>query len=239
MSEPVVIFSENMKVVWTNPSAELYFGHSTEFMTGKRCTELFRGILECIENCPVEKSFVSKEEETLVVDGLISPLKLIDAVPYTENGRNLVLAIVHSVPEIDRDKALRRDFAALLNTSTTLEDAADDILDAVKNLTSVSTCGIYTGSGSSFKLFSGYGVPEKISGAEFKAPVYLSHEGLPFNAEDSFPDGAAIVPVVAPDGSVPMLLFAGRGSMSTKFRNRLEMMSDVLSSCVKRLLPHS
>jgi len=239
MSEPVVIFSENMKVVWTNPSAELYFGHSTEFMTGKRCTELFRGILECIENCPVEKSFVSKQEETLVVDGLVSPLKLIDAVPYTENGRNLVLAVVHSVPEIDRDKALRRDFAALLNTSATLEDAAYDILGAVKNLTAVSRCGIYTAADNSFVLLKGYEVPETILDAGFRAPVYLSQNRLPFNDTSSFPDGAAIVPVVTPEGSVPMLLFAGRGTMSTKFRNRLEMMSDVLSSCVKRLLPHS
>jgi len=238
MSEPVVIFNENMRVVWTSPSAELYFGHSTEVMAGKRCTDLFRGILECIENCPVEKSFISKEEETLVVDGLVSPLKLIDAVPYTENGRNLVMAIVHSVPEIDRDKAVRRDFAALLNTSATLEDAADNILSAVKNLTAVSSCGIYTASGGSFALLKGYKAPETISDAGFNSPVYLSRDMLPFSDTRSFPDGAAIVPVVTPGGSVPVLLLAGRGTMCTKYRNRLEMMSDVLSGCMLRLLPH-
>jgi hypothetical protein len=239
MSEPVVIFNENMRVVWTNPSGELYFGHSTEVLAGKRCTDLFGGILECIENCPVKKSFASREEETLVIDDLLAPRKLIDAIPFTENGRNLVRAVGHSVPENDRDTAVRREFAALLNNSATLEDAADDILNTVKNLSAVSICGIYTGAGSSFKLFSGYGVPEKISGVEFKVPAYLSREGLPFSDTSSFPDGAAIVPVVASDGSVPVLLFAGQGTMSTKFRNRLEMMSDVLSSCVKRLLPHS
>jgi len=238
MSEPVVIFNENMRVVWTNPSAELYFGHSTEVMAGKRCTEFFRNTLECIENCPVEKSFASEEEETLVVDDLLAPRKLIDAIPFTKNSSNLVMAVVHSVPEIDRDKAIRREFAALLNNSATLEDAANNILCAVKNLTSVSSCGIYTASGNSFALLRGCEAPKTISDEGFNSPVYLSQDRLPFSDTSSFPDGAAIVPVVTPDGSVPVLLFAGRGTMCTNSRNRLEMMSDVLSSCVLRLLPH-
>lgn len=235
ISELVIIFDSNIRVVWVNPSAELFFGHSTEFLTGKKCTEIFQGLLECFNNCPVARALVSGSKETLVVDGINTPHKLIEAIPYTEGGKQFVLAMVHSVPQVDRDKALRRDFAALLNQSATIQEAAQDILKAMQSLTSVNTCGIYEVSKDEFNLILGKKVPESFSGSGFESPCYLSAENLPFNGNISFPDGAAFIPVPDTEGKTRILLLAGRGTMSSRFRNKLEMMGSVLESCVNRL----
>ncbi len=235
ISELVIIFDSNIRVVWVNPSAELFFGHSTEFLTGKKCTDIFQGLLECFDNCPVARALVSGNRETLVVDGIIAPHTLIEAVSYNEDGEQLVLAIVHSVPQVDRNKALRRDFAALLNQSATLQEAAQDILNAMQSLTSVDSCGIYEVSKGEFNLILGEKVPESFSGPGFESPCYLSSENLPFNGKKSFPDGAAFIPVPDTEGNTRILLLAGRGTMSSRFRNKLEMMGSVLESCVNRL----
>lgn len=213
----------------------MFFGHSTEFMAGKKCTELFHCILECFDNCPVEKSLSTERDEVLMVDGVVYPHKLIETIPYNRNNEKLVLAIIHSVPEVDRNKALRRNFAARLNRSGNIKDSAPDIVNAIKSLASVSSCGVYVRSGDKFALLLGNGVPESLIGIDLISPSYLSSDKLPFDADGSFPDGVAIIPVVAPGGITEALLLAGRGTMSTKFRSRLEMMASVLASCIKRL----
>lgn len=236
ISEPTIIYNSDIRVVWANPSAELFFGHSTEFMTGRKCTDLFPGMLECFDNCPVGKSLATERNEVLVVDGIVYPHKLIETIPYEENNEKLVLAIIHSVPEIDRNKALRRDFAARLNRSANLKESAPDIVNAIKTLTSVSVSGVYLKSGDKFNLLFGDGAPEFITDIDSLSPSYLSSEMLSFSTNGSFPDGAAIIPVASPDGRVRVLLFADNGTMSTEFRSRLEMMGSVLENCITRLL---
>ncbi len=105
----------------------------------------------------------------------------------------------------------------------------------MQTLIAVETCGIYEASGSEFKLVLGTGVPELLSKTEFQSPCYLSSENLPFNAGNSFPDGAAFIPVPDEQGKIKILLLAGRGTISSKYRNRLEMIGSVLESCVSRL----
>ncbi|MEA3265364.1 MAG: hypothetical protein U9P42_00275 [Candidatus Fermentibacteria bacterium] len=235
ISELVIIYDSNIRVVWVSPSAELFFGHSTEFLAGKKCTDIFHGLLECFDNCPVARALISGDKETLVVDGILTPRKLIEAASYNEDGEQLVLAIVHSVPQVDRNKALRRDFAALLNQSATLQEAAHTILNAMQTLTSVQACGIYDVSGNEFKLLLGTEVPDSFNGPDFESPCYLSAENLPFNSDNSFPDGAAFIPVPDREGKTRILLLAGRGTMGSRFRNKLEMIGSVLESCVNRL----
>ncbi len=239
ISEPALIFDSDIRVIWANPSAELFFGHSSEFMAEKKCMELFGGVLECFDNCPVKKALTTGTDEVLVVDGVVCPHKLIEAIPYSRGRETLILAIVHSVPEVDRNKALRRDFAARMNLSVTLEEAAPDIVNAIKSLTSVPTCGIYVKQNDQFDLLYGGGVPNAIpcrsSEFDFSSPLYLPSDRLPFTSDDEFPDGAAIVPVAAPGGETGVLLLAGRGTMSTTARNRLEMIASVLGSCIIRL----
>lgn len=236
ISEPAIIYNSDIKVVWTNLSAELFFGHSSEFMTGKKCSDLFSGMLECFDRCPVEKSLTTGKNEVLMVDDVVCSHKLIQTIPYRASNEKFVLAIVHSVPEIDRNKALRRNFAALLNKSATLKEAAPDIINAMKSLTSEPACGIYSRSGDKFSLLFGSGTPEFITGVDITSPSYLPQERLSFAPEGSFPDGAAIIPVVTPGGETSVLLFAGRGTMSTRFRKRLEMIARVLESCITRFV---
>lgn len=235
ISEPALIYDSDLRVTWANPSAELFFGHSTEFLTGKKCLDLFQNRLECFENCPVKRSFASQREETLLVDGVVCPNMLIKAIPYKEDDKRLVLSIIYSIPDIDRNKALRRDFAALLNQSATLEEALKDIIDVMKTLTLVSVCGVYAKSGEQFKLLRGDGAPEFIFDADFTSPSYVSQDRLPFDSQNSFPSGVAVVPVMAPGRNTRELLFVGNGTLGTKYRNRLEMIASVLAECITRL----
>ena len=240
LSEPVLVIDEELKIFWTNPSAEMFFGHSTEYMSGQECRKFLACSDEFIENCPVKRSLATGEGELLVVDGLLYPDKLLEAIPYSQGNKNYTLAIVHSVPEIDRDKALRRDFAARLNQHSTLEEAASDIIMAMQSLSFLPSCGIYVRKRGRFELLEGQNVPAEFCNVptvlDFSKPQYLSSERLPFETDISFPEGGAIIPVISPDGSSNVLLFAGRGSMCTKSRNRLEMMADVLGTCISRLM---
>ncbi|MCK5787012.1 MAG: PAS domain-containing protein [Candidatus Sabulitectum sp.] len=237
ISEPALIYDRDIRVIWANPAAELFFGRSTEYMTGKKCTDLFSGPLECFDNCPVRKSIETGIDQVVVVDGIENSSKMIETISHNSAHEELVLAIIHTVPDIDRDKALRRDFAAKLNQWATLKDAAPDIITAINSLTSASVCGIYTRADGKFILFHGKGVPQTISGDShgFSSPLYLPSNNLPFSSEYVFPDGVAIVPVVSPDGNTDVLLFAGQGTLGTKQRHRLEMIASVLESCIGRL----
>ena len=240
LSEPVLVIDEDLKIFWTNPSAEMFFGHSTEYMSGQKCRKFLSCTDEFLEKCPVKKSFATGEGELLVGDGLLNPHKLLEAIPYSQGECNYTLAIIHSVPEIDSDKALRRDFAARLNLYSTLEEAASDIIMAMQSLSFLPSCGIYVRKNGRFELLDGQNVPPEFCEAptelDFSKPQYLSSDRLPFETEISFPEGGAIIPVLSPDGSVDVLLFAGRGSMCTKARSRLEMMADVLETCISRFM---
>lgn len=239
ISEPALIFDENMKVIWTNPSAEMFFGHSTEYMNGESCYSLFSRYTECINDCPVSKSLHSGKQEALVVEDIDCPYKMIDAIPFKNGEKNVVLSIIHSVPEINRDNALERDFAARLNLSGTLASAAPEIIKVVRNLTTVSVCALYAKKHDQFDLFYGTNAPLSIydlsSEINFASPLYLPTEKLPFAEKNDFPDGAAIIPITSPGKEINYLLFAGSGNMDTKSRSRLEMIASVLESCIGRL----
>ncbi len=240
LSEPILILDEELKIFWTNPSAEMFFGHSTEYMAGEKCRKFLSCTDEFLKRCPVKKSLITGEEELLAVEGLLSPHKLLEAIPYRQGENNYTLAVIHSVPEIDRDKALRRDFAARLNRYSTLEEAASDIILAMQSLSFLPSCGIYLNKNDRFELLEGQNVPPEFSDLstelDFSKPLYLPPERLPFITEITFPEGGTFIPVLSPDGSVNVVLFAGRGSLGTKTRSRLEMMADVLGTCISRLM---
>lgn len=229
MGEPALIFDEFMTVNWANPSAEIYFGHSAEFMQGKKCSQLHSSHLECMDRCPVEKAFRSGSEQTLAVCGIRSCHKLVEAVPWKDGTGLFVVAIIHSPPENLRTRALRRDLGAALNRMATLEEASDTILDAIGVLSFVNRKGIYIKSGDGFMLLKGTGVPDSI-------PVQLVKDSVEgevnhLNSQDMvLGDGAALFPV-----SDSVLLLAERGPWGSKSRGMLELVGLVVRECIGRL----
>lgn len=229
MGEPALIFLEDMTLSWVNPSAEIYFGHSIEYMQGKKCLQLFSEHLECMDRCPVEKAFETGSEQILAVNGIDSTHKLIEAVPFGKNGDMFILAIIHSPPENHRARALRRDLAAALNKCATLPDASNTILDAIGVLSFVSRKGIYTLSSNEYRLLKGTGVPDSISADLLSESVtgkvvYLNPDCIGMG------EGAAVFPV-----SERVLLLAGRGAWGSKSRGMLELVGEVLQECIGRL----
>lgn len=229
MGEPALIFLEDMTVSWVNPSAEIYFGHSIEYMQGKKCLQLFSEHLECMDRCPVEKAFQTGSEQILAVNGIDSTHKLIEAVPFGKNRDMFILAIIHSPPENHRARALRRDFAAALNKCATLSDASDTILDAIGVLSFVSRKGIYIHSADEYRLLKGTGVPDSISEELLSElitgnMIYLTPDIIGLS------EGAAAFQV-----NDRVVLLAGRGAWGSKSRGMLELVGEVLQECIGRL----
>ncbi len=239
ISEPVLIINKTLEVVWTNPAAELFFGHSTEYITGKKCSSFLHCSMECQKNCPIRKAFETGDDELLIADGLVYPTKLLEVFSYKIESETFKLAIIHAIPPIDKHKTLRRDFAARLNLSASINDAAEDIVGIMQNFTDEQSCGLYVKKNDQFELLAGVRVPSRIPDVSDKfdlsKPLYLSSDKLPIFQTFSFEEGVAIIPVVSSKNKVTLLLFVGRGNLSTECRTRLEMMASVLESCLTRL----
>ena len=234
ISEPVLIFDENRHICGVNPAAEILLGHSSGFLQGKKCSQIFSNP-ECASFCPVEKAFETGEDQTCAVKSLLYAARLLETIPYGRNVTRFVLSIIHPAEEKDRLETLRRDLAAALNRRTTLEEAAEDILASMENLASIRRKGIYTGAGNKLALLEGTGVPSSISRLADKAG-YFSTENLSEEEQEGFPDGIALIPVTGSSGRPGVFLAAGRGRWGSESRRILELIAEVLSSCIDRLV---
>lgn len=240
IDEPALIYDENMTICWANPAAEIHFGHSSQVIHGKKCRQLFHDKLVCMGKCPVEKALQTGTEQLLAVNTIRNPHKLIEAIPCFSGNNNFVLAIIHSVPESAGLKAIRRDLAAALNSSATLYEAADTILDAMAGLAFVHRRGIYSLSEGGYRLVKGIGVPGLIDQGSLNLPdepgmVYIPEKDAGFHEKEPFTDGCAVVPVMSSSGKVRIILLAGRGSWGMESRSMLELVGEVLGECIDRL----
>ncbi len=238
IDEPALIYDENMTICWANPAAEIHFGHSAEVIHGKKCRQLFHSRLVCMGRCPVERALQTGMEQLLAVNTIRNPHKLIEAIPCLSGDNNFVLAIIHSVPEAAGRTGIRRDLAAALNTSATLPEAADTILDAMAGLAFVHRRGIYALADMGYRLIKGIGTPVLIPRLDLPdqpGMVYIPPEDVSFHENDPFTDGCAVVPVQSASGEVRIILLAGRGSWGMESRSMLELLGEVLAECVERL----
>lgn len=93
--EPVVVFNDKFAVAWVNPSAEILFGHSFEFLKGKKCAQVFPGRLECLESCPVRRAL--EPEDTSEKPPVFSRCGLADVIPFEKGSNSFALAILKSL----------------------------------------------------------------------------------------------------------------------------------------------
>lgn len=229
MGEPALIFDETMSLVWANPSAEMYFGHSSEYMHGRKCLQLFGEHVECMDRCPVEKAFSTGAEQVLAVEGLESMKMLVEAVPCRGKDDLFVLAIIHSPPEPSRNRALRRELSAKLNRCADLEEGAPVLLEALETLSFVSSRGLYRLSGDEFALLAGKGVPRSLPAAIISGLPEGSTSTLGSGSTGT-PGGASVYPA---DGE--LLLYAGRDSWGPASSSMMELVGQVLEEFSRRL----
>ncbi len=241
IAEPVVLFDENIQIQWINPAAEMFFEHSTEFMFGKNCSFLFPSLTHCSNLCPILKSSNSNKIEYLVTEGINQPMRFIESIPFKKNNKKYILALIHNVPDIDKNKALRRDFAAELNSCKTLKSAMMVISSSILALTSISVFGFYIKNDDIFELYHGNNIPKIIPSQVFKEininkPLYLSAHNQTFISDSNFPDGLSLIPIVKPDNEISALLFTGSEMFTANTRNLLEMFASVLGKCIDRFI---
>ncbi len=229
MGEPALIFDETMSLVWANPSAEMYFGHSSEYMHGRKCLQLFGEHVECMDRCPVEKAFATGEEQVLAVDDLASPKMLVEAVPCRGKDDLFVLAIIHSPPENSRSTALSRELSAKLNRCANLEEAAPVLLEALGSLAFVSSMGLYRLTGDTYELLAGKGVPRSFPAALF-AELPVGTATTLAARYTGTPEGASVYP-----SEKDLVLYAGRDSWGPASCSMLEMVGEALKEFTGRL----
>jgi len=241
IAEPVVLFDENIQIQWINPAAEMFFEHSTEFMFGKNCSFLFPLLTHCSDKCPILKSHNSNKIEYLVSEGINQPMRFIESIPFKENNKKFILALIHNVPDIDKNKALRRDFAAELNSCKTLKSAIKVISSSILALTSISVFGFYTKNNDIFELYHGKNIPKFLPAQvsreiNINKPLYLSAHNQTFISDSNFPDGLALIPITKPGNESSALLFTGSEIFTANTRSLLEMLASVLGECIDRFI---
>ena len=241
IAEPVILFDENIRVRWINPAAEMLFEHSTEFMTGKNCSFLFPPIAKCTDSCPIRKSKKSNQIEYLISEGINEPERLIESIPFRKDKKKFILAIIHNIPDIDKNRALKRDFAAELNKYKTLEEAIPVISTSIFALTSISKIGLYKKNEKLFEVCSDdilpHSIPFEISrDIIIDKPLYLSAENQSFVSDMNFPSELALIPIINSNNQIKALLLAGSKFFTSNIRNKLEMVASVLGNCIDRFL---
>jgi len=239
ISEPALIYDENRDICWVNPAAEIFFGHSSQYLHGMKCNQIFNTRVECMDRCPVNLAFQTGKDQLLAVDTLDTEGRLIEAIPCGKEDNSFVLAIIHSPPEKDRHRALRRDLAASLNSCTTLVEASSQILGAAEKLVYLNRVGIYLGSGDDLILSTGRDVPTVLPGVLQivpEGPVFLNSDDLPAKQAIEFPAGLTLMPIAKLNGvSSGVYILAGRVCWGSESRGMLELISGVLSECIERL----
>ncbi len=241
IAEPVVLFNENFQIQWINPAAEMFFEHSTEFMFGKSCSFLFPSLTHCSNKCPVLKSRDSDRIEYLVTEGINQPMRFIESIPFKKNNKKFILALIHNVPDIDKNRAIRRDFAAELNNHKTLKSAIEVISSSILALPSISVFGFYIKNNDIFELYYGNNIPKFLPSQvsrkiNINKPLYLSAHNQTFISDSNFPDSLALIPIVKPDNITSTLLFVGSEIFTANTQNLLEMFASVLGKCIDRFI---
>lgn len=243
IAEPVVLFDENIQIQWINPAAEMFFEHSTEFMAGKHCSCLFPSMTECSDSCPIKKSCRSNKIEYFVAEGINKPMKFIESIPFKKGDEKFFLVIIHNVPDLDKNKALRRDFAAELNNCKTLKSAMPVISSSIHALTSISMASIYIKKDKIFERYHGENIPEYIPfqlshEIQVDKPLYLSAHSQSFISDRSFPEGLSLIPIINFEDKIIALLFTGSNVFTSDTRTKLEMIASVLGDSIHRFIEH-
>ncbi len=67
ISDPIVLLSPDMQIIWANKGAALMVGVDVEELKGKTCYQIRHGLSEPCEYCPTIKTFASGKSESVEV----------------------------------------------------------------------------------------------------------------------------------------------------------------------------
>lgn len=239
VSEPVISYSDAMRIVWMNPAAEIFLGLSLERARGLSCLDIFPEDLPCRNNCPVHRALEEVRSVSLLTSGLATGETLLTAVPcIQEGGAARVIEIIQGeFMEISKPP-FRFRFLERINSTFNLAEAAPFLVEAAMEIAGSAAVGVYSLGENGFTLLDGNDVPaglRTLPGLEFfsRSALYvptgsifpgLPSEGLPLEVSLLPLHGSKRPPALLLCGLIP----------GSEGRERLEELQSVMNAAMDR-----
>jgi hypothetical protein len=239
VSEPVISYSDTLRIVWMNPAAEVFLGLSLERVRGLSCLDIFSEDLPCRNNCPVRKALREDRTVSLLTEGLASGETLLTAVPCIQgSGLARVLEIIQGeFMEISKPPFKFR-FLEQINASFDLTEAAPLLVEATREIAGDVAAGVYSSDEKGFSLVSGNALPESMTALPrlellARSPLYVNTRSIfPGLAPEGLPQEVSLLPLHG-SGSYSGLLLCGVIPGSDG-RERLEELQSVMNTAMDR-----
>lgn len=239
VSEPVISYSDSLRIIWMNPAAEVFLGLSLERVRGLSCLDIFSEDLPCRNNCPVRRALREDRTVSLLTEGLASGDTLLTAVPFIQGGGLArVLEIIQGAfMEISKPPFKFR-FLEQINATFDLAEAAPVLVEATREIAGDVAVGVFTLAGDGFSLVRGSGVPytmKKLPGLELssRSPLYVNTRSIfPGIPPEGLPLEVSLLPLYG-SASLAGLLLCGVIPDSDG-RERLEELQSVMNTAMDR-----
>ena len=239
VSEPVISYTDALRIVWMNPAAEVFLGLSLERVRGLSCLDIFSEDLPCRNNCPVRRALKEDRTVSLLTEGLASGETLLTAVPILQGGGLArVLEIIQGAfMEISKPPFKFR-FLERINATFDLAEAAPVLIDATREIAGEIAVGVYSHAGEGFSLVSGSGVPDamnELPGLELlsRSPLYVKTRSIfPGLPPLGLPLEVSLLPLYDSERLAGLLLCGV--IPDSDGRNRLEELQSVMNTAMNR-----
>jgi len=239
VSEPVISYSDSLRIVWINPAAEVFLGLSLERVRGLSCLDIFPEGLPCRNNCPVRRALNEDRTVSLLTEGLALGEILLTAVPFIQgSGLARVIEIIQGAfMEISKPPFKFRVLEQI-NALFSFTEAASVLVEATREIAGEVAAGVYSLDDEGFSLISGKGVPESMSVLPrleliSRSPLYVRTRSIfPGIPPEGLPLEVSLLPLNG-SGSYAGLLLCGVIPDSDG-RERLEGLQSVMNDAMDR-----
>lgn len=239
VSEPVISYSQSMRIVWMNPAAEVFLGLSLERVRGLSCLDIFSDELPCRNNCPVRMALEEERTVSLLTGGLATGETLLTAVPFMQDGTAArVLEIIQGeFMEISKPP-FRFRFLEQVNSTFNLTEAAPFLVKATMEIAGDTAVGVYSLGDAGFTLLCGNAVPDSmrtLPGLEFfsRSALYVPTGSIfPGIPSEGLPLEVSLLPLHGskrPEALLLCGLIPG-----SEGRERLEELQSVMNAAMDR-----
>ncbi len=241
VSEPVISYSDSLRIVWINPAAEVFLGLSLERVRGLSCLDIFSADLPCRNNCPVSRALKEDRTVSLLTEGLASGDTLLTAVPFIQGaGLARVIEIIQGAfMEISKPPFKFRVLERI-NSLFDFTEAASVLVEATREIAGEVAAGVYSLNDEGFFLISGNDVPESMKTlprleliSRSRSPLYVRTRSIfPGIPSEGLPLEVSLLPLNG-SGSYAGLLLCGVIPDSDG-RERLEELQSVMNDAMDR-----
>lgn len=239
VSEPVISYSDALRIVWMNPAAEVFLGLSLERVRGLSCLDVFSKDLPCRNNCPVRRALREDRTVSLLTEGLASGESLLTAVPFIQGaGLARVLEIIQGAFMGISKPPFKFRVLEQINGLFDFAEAAPVLVNATREIAGDVAAGVYSLDDGGFTLIAGNAVPESMKVLPrleliSRSPLYVSTRSIfPGIPPEGIPLEVSVLPLY--DSERPAGLLLCGVIPGSEGRERLEELQSVMNTAMDR-----